>query len=101
MCRKLRICLCGLVLAPPVPPVPPVPPEPPIEYVTRDICIKTGLLALDTCEAIGCVKIQLFIKGDEPTIKCDRHNHWAYDSPIEELHIGGYFYLWQLRIGWD
>uniref|UniRef100_A0A6M3KDZ9 Uncharacterized protein n=1 Tax=viral metagenome TaxID=1070528 RepID=A0A6M3KDZ9_9ZZZZ len=100
MCRKLRICLCKPSV-PPTPPVPPVPPEPPIEYVTRDICIKTGLLALDTCEAIGCVKIQLFVKGDEPTIKCDRHNHWAYKPPIAELHIGGYFYLWQLRIGWD
>jgi len=95
------------VVDPPVPPIvdpvePPVdpPPPPPVQYVTRDICAKTGLLARDTCRAIGCVENRKFVKGEQPTEKCDRHQHWSYKAPIKELHIGGYFYLWQLRIGW-
>ena len=67
------------VVDPPDPPVivdpvePPPPPPPPIEYVTRDICTKCGLLAWDTCRAIGCVENRKFVKGEQPTEKCDRH----------------------------
>ena len=96
------------VVNPPDPPVivdpvdPPVePPVIPVEYVTKDICAKTGLIARDTCEAIGCVVKERFVSGEEPTDKCDVHQHWSYKAPIKELHIGGYFYLWQLRIGWE
>ena len=68
--------------------------------INVDVCTKTGLLARDTCKAIGYVDWKMFIEGEEPIALCDRHDHWSYKPPIEELHIGGYFYLWQLRIGW-
>ena len=108
MCRIFGACLCNPEPAPPVvdptpPPVePPVvpPPPPPVVYVTREICTRTGLLALDTCKVIGCVEKHEFVKGKQPTMKCLLHAHWKYPKPIKELSVGGYILLWIIRIGY-
>ena len=107
MCRKLKICLCKQ--EPPVPPIPPIPPEPPIPppppppppMINVDVCTKTGLLARDTCKAIGYVDWKMFIEGEEPIEECDRHAIGEMKAPRKYARSGIWDWLAVLHTAWD